>query len=144
MSQFQDFAKQLEVQYGVLVAEVESDKAKIKAEKERQAKKALELDEREALVAKSEAELKKQQAEIEPKLSKIRTDQQVSAQMEANAVEREMITEKEKEVDEKLALCALNLEELSKRELALAAEKENYQKKIKMQVAEGLIGKIDH
>jgi hypothetical protein len=121
----------------------QSELAQIATQKTKLAEKSKQLDEREAKIELKEKEFVKKSADVEAKYSKIRSDEQLRVDAQAVEQQRALTIEDLKKAQEERGEARIMLADITKRELALASEKESYKTKIKQQVAEGLIGKIN-
>lgn len=139
MSKIQEFANKLEAEVEALKSQYEekladlAEKAKILKERDAKSKsRAIDLDLREEGLVKRESE-------VEKKLSKIRSDEEMSARLE-EVYQKDAHADKTlKEGIEKLAEAKLREEMIAKKQLDLQQERGEYKARIKQEFMDSFL-----
>lgn len=139
MSKIQDFANQLEAevtalksQYEEKLAELNEQSKKIKARDAKSKSREIEADLALEAVASREAE-------VEKKLRKIRSDEEMSARLEEVYQKEDFAKKTLADGELKLAEAKLREERIAEKQLALQQEKGEYKAKLKQEFVDNLL-----
>lgn len=137
---FTDLAKQLDFEFSKRQAEIETHMAELKKLTDlfRQEKADFEAIKQELLKEKSEFDSRK--LEVEAKLAKIRSDQELTKALNEQAAREKNIIELSNKATNDLADAKLMREDLMKRELALSEKEQNFEQEIKLELVNSFVG----
>lgn len=128
-------AKSIDAELSARQASLDAREAELQSMEDRIATEHVSLETSQAELAKQKAGFDALQQEVDAKLAKIRSDEQLSKDIREQAITAKAIEAELKEVKEERGLTQLNLEEIAKREAAVSEREKNYKEELKKEFA---------
>lgn len=140
MANFIEYASKAQEELNIELQKIAQKELKLAEQASLQAATAIELEKRQSKIVEEENALNLQREELTIWNGKKIRAEQVEA-MHGEAMQKDNdATRKLKEATDALLESRQNLEELTKRELALSEEKKSYREEVKKEIMDGFLG----
>jgi hypothetical protein len=139
MSKIQDFASKLEAEVEALKSQYQDKLAELSKQEKKIKDRNAKSKSREIKVELALEEIASREADVNKKIKKIRSDEEMTARLEEVYAKEDLAKKLNTETKERLAEAKYREEEIAKKQLALQQEKGEYKAKLKQEFVDNLL-----
>jgi hypothetical protein len=139
MSKIQDFASKLEAEVEALKSQYQDKLAELSKQEKKIKDRNAKSKSREIKVELALEEIASREADVNKKIKKIRSDEEMTARLEEVYQKEDLAKKLNTETKERLAEAKYREEEIAKKQLALQQEKGEYKAKLKQEFVDNLL-----
>jgi hypothetical protein len=139
MSKIQDFASKLEAEVEALKSQYQDKLAELSKQEKKIKDRNAKSKSREIKVELALEEIASREADVNKKIKKIRSDEEMTARLEEAYAKEDLAKKLNTETKERLAEAKYREEEIAKKQLALQQEKGEYKAKLKQEFVDNLL-----